>query len=483
MASHRTCIICDKPAGSGEHIFPASLGGRRTNRGIYCGEHDNGFSPLVSALAYQLRMLNGQLEVVNDHRRREGFVAPEVEDADGVVHAIAGGAFIPQRSRVLARETDAQGREILQLAVPADQVGALHAMERRGDIEIRATGEPVTALAGAQRFSLMFGGATFLAGVAYIALSYFAKYHPHAARLASAHLVAMKAGLVAAAAAAKGGSEVPMPDSVWWETPDVLQRLPAPTFRFAHSIVIATNAATGRAGAYVCLFGVFCFGVDFGAFEGLTSRTVVVHLDPQAPSAPADQTEEDAVGIALRIAAPEGSPTDNLRRAIHDGTAERYVSLFQQRAEDWHVEQAADQVLAQLRAIAPGALGSAAGRQSVHAIIDGHNQRVYRMMCAFARFLPPSLVQGLPGDAGVQLAAVVAASVARDETKPSGLTDHAFAMLQLAKAALAEKIAREYAAGTLDTRRLKLLLGGGEGVAVVGRATMQPILGTFLDET
>jgi hypothetical protein len=40
----RTCIICGNRAGSAEHIFPAGLGGRRTNRGIYCGPHNNGFS-------------------------------------------------------------------------------------------------------------------------------------------------------------------------------------------------------------------------------------------------------------------------------------------------------------------------------------------------------------------------------------------------------------------------------------------------------
>jgi hypothetical protein len=30
----KTCIICGKAAGSQEHVFPAVLGGRRTNKGI-----------------------------------------------------------------------------------------------------------------------------------------------------------------------------------------------------------------------------------------------------------------------------------------------------------------------------------------------------------------------------------------------------------------------------------------------------------------
>jgi hypothetical protein len=32
----KTCIICGGRAGSGEHVFPAVLGGRRINNGIYC---------------------------------------------------------------------------------------------------------------------------------------------------------------------------------------------------------------------------------------------------------------------------------------------------------------------------------------------------------------------------------------------------------------------------------------------------------------
>ena len=55
----KTCIVCGQAAGSGEHIFPASLGGRRVNSGIYCPKHDNSHSGLVNEIAEQLGLSHG----------------------------------------------------------------------------------------------------------------------------------------------------------------------------------------------------------------------------------------------------------------------------------------------------------------------------------------------------------------------------------------------------------------------------------------
>ena len=65
----KTCIICGGPAGSGEHVFPASLGGRRTNKGIYCKKHDNGYGSLVGGLAEQMAFFNSRLGVILDHSK------------------------------------------------------------------------------------------------------------------------------------------------------------------------------------------------------------------------------------------------------------------------------------------------------------------------------------------------------------------------------------------------------------------------------
>ena len=76
----RTCIICGKRAGSREHTFPAVLGGRRTDKGIYCGTHNQAFSPLAAIIGDQLKTINALLAVRPDHRDHAeplSYVSPE----------------------------------------------------------------------------------------------------------------------------------------------------------------------------------------------------------------------------------------------------------------------------------------------------------------------------------------------------------------------------------------------------------------------
>jgi HNH endonuclease len=65
----RSCIICGKNAASREHVFPAALGGRRTNKGIYCSKHNNAFSKHASIISEQLRHFNALLAIRPDHSK------------------------------------------------------------------------------------------------------------------------------------------------------------------------------------------------------------------------------------------------------------------------------------------------------------------------------------------------------------------------------------------------------------------------------
>ena len=78
----KTCIICGRRAGSREHTFPAALGGRRTNKGIYCGTHNQGFSHLANIITQQLKSINALLVVRPDHEDRAepfDYTSPEGE--------------------------------------------------------------------------------------------------------------------------------------------------------------------------------------------------------------------------------------------------------------------------------------------------------------------------------------------------------------------------------------------------------------------
>lgn len=193
---------------------------------------------------------------------------------------------------------------------------------------------------------------------------------------------------------------------------------------------------------------------------------MVVHLNPQAPHPPDDQLELPPLSAALAIAAPKPSATENLRKAIQDGTAQRYVAQFLERANDWQVEGAALDLLAAINSIPVERLATTMGRQAVNQLIKGHNQLVYRLMYRFAGCLPPNLAW---------LAPLLQSFVARDDTRPTGLTDLVTANLVMAKTFLAEAFVSQRLAGTLTLEKTKLLLAGTDGAAVVGEAMLTPI--------
>src|SRR4051812_45902307 len=80
-----TCIICGKPAGTREHLFPAAQGGRRVNKGIYCPAHNHGFSGLVGIITEQLRVINALLAVRHDRTKRSDPLAYESPDGEKLV--------------------------------------------------------------------------------------------------------------------------------------------------------------------------------------------------------------------------------------------------------------------------------------------------------------------------------------------------------------------------------------------------------------
>jgi hypothetical protein len=65
----KTCIICNGHAGSGEHVFPAAFGGRRTNRRIYCETHNNAFGRHVATLLNALDIVNAIIGVIPDRQK------------------------------------------------------------------------------------------------------------------------------------------------------------------------------------------------------------------------------------------------------------------------------------------------------------------------------------------------------------------------------------------------------------------------------
>jgi hypothetical protein len=214
-----TCIICGKRAGSREHTFPAVLGGRRTDKGIYCGTHNQAFSPLAAIIGDQLKTINALLAVRPDHRDHAeplSYVSPE------------GKQLVIFNGTITSADPD----------VPRDS--------KDDHVQLR------------------LGGPDGLCAVAYIALTFFSHHFRHQAR---------HSGLDAAKAFIQGTGDN---EFVWWERPEMRANLPSNPFAFGHAIVLMTSGVTQEATAFVSFFGSFDFGVRLGALSGLVDASVVV---------------------------------------------------------------------------------------------------------------------------------------------------------------------------------------------------------------
>lgn len=70
------CLLCDNQAKSGEHVFPAALGGRRTNNKLYCHYHNQKLGFFVGVINRDFSLFNSLLDVRPD---REDTRKPSVQ--------------------------------------------------------------------------------------------------------------------------------------------------------------------------------------------------------------------------------------------------------------------------------------------------------------------------------------------------------------------------------------------------------------------
>ncbi|MBB3917979.1 hypothetical protein CO660_24905 [Rhizobium sp. L9] len=276
----KQCIICDKVAGSREHIFPAALGGRRTNKQIYCGPHNNGFGPLASIIAQQLKPINALLAVRPDR----------ADKAEPFVYETETGEQLRLFAGSVQRTDGASSQN------------------------------------GAMRIQLALGGPEGLRAIAYIALTFFAHYFQDFARLSQLALV--KDFVL--------GAE---PNNyVWWESAEATEKLPANPFNFGHTIQLITNGETQEAAAVVSLFQALTFGVALGTLVDMPSRTVTVFIDPHADHPPDDIYVETAEEVAAILRKPEPLQA-HLHQTIFGGQGQVALSSLFQKIERWKFDR------------------------------------------------------------------------------------------------------------------------------------------------
>lgn len=458
----RTCIICGGPTGSREHVFPAALGGRRTNKGIYCGTHNGAYSGLAGIIAGQLRLFNALLGVVGDHAT-ETTPADATDMASGRPIALTNTTMRFTEPQILSRQVSGATETVEMTFATHEEAQAWIREQEAGGATVTVARRAATRYqVGTAHAEIKLGGTREgLRAIAYIAQTFFAQAFPDVAR--DAALQGIKDYTLHGI-----GS-----DFVCWDF-EPPRDLPPNRFAFGHRVVVGLDRDSGTAYARIAFFSTLEFAILFGPVAVPESRSVITDIDPLARAAPNDIVtwSEPAARSTVRKSADSGS---SLADAIASGRAEQLIGDLMRRIEDDERHEAAGSLLGKIAATA--ALASGERHQRIAAIVEAEAQRVFRLMRLVGEEFRENARQPLE----IHLADLFDAAVALDPAAANGLSAQATASLALASDALARQIAEEFEANILDQDRLAMLIGGGPGAATVGQAIFAPIVERFPD--
>ena len=175
--------MCNKAAGSHEHVFPAAIGGRRTNKGIYCTLHNNSFGRHVAELQKQLSMLNAILKVRPD--RHDEPSSCVFTDKDGDNLSIVGQNIQTAAPPPIEYLHPEPGDKICLKFNSMDQAEHWMEAQKKPGWALSVTNSSELQrhyFAGPIQVQLAFGGKKALQAVGYLALTFFAQYFPAEAR-------------------------------------------------------------------------------------------------------------------------------------------------------------------------------------------------------------------------------------------------------------------------------------------------------------
>jgi hypothetical protein len=446
----KTCIVRGGPAGSGEHIFPACLGGHRVNNGIYCDRHNNDYGPLAAKLSTQLAFFNAQFGIRNT-RTKQIQPVTLTDSVSGATYEYDGNHLKPAGPRVLSQNGNSA---MIAVKDEADLQRFLKEQEAKGiTYKVLGSGTRESYHPGQLRIELAFGGPEGLRAIGYVAQTFFAHCYPDLARDP-----AMRPFIDYTL---QGIGD----HFVWWDFD--APELPPNAFTLGHCIIVGADADIGVAYARVTLFSTLDFAmVLYDLPSSITSCSVVNYIDPLALKMPEDlmqRREACAVAPVVRPADPKAS----LAAAIKKGEAAKRNDLLMRRAEDHRRRLDAEALLEDVRAA-----GDLAGKQQVvREFWARESQRVMRLLGFGLSTIKAQRQQADP--IWRKLVAVLEKATERDEAAPTGLTPGAETAIKVASTALSDAMTEAIRQGTLNQEAAEMYIGGGKGSDVATRAALR----------
>ncbi len=450
----KDCIICGKPAGSKEHIFPAALGGRRTNKGIYCGKHNNGYSPLAADLSTQLEAINALLGVRGDHASvpHETILIDEVSGRK-IALSQAKAEFVNPEIK-LEPTSPATDRFTGWFSSEKQFQDWMEAKRAEGhDVKVTSKGQWQEYHPSGGRLDLRFGGPTGLRAIGYVAQTFLAHNFPAVAR--SQDVTDFKHYTQGNSAA----------EFVWWDF-EFPTTLPPNHFEFGHRIVVGLDPASKVAYARISLFSALHFAVLFGRYLGDDATTVITDIDPLAEHPPNDIIEKREL-LAMAVVSAPADRKKSLMGAISDGKSQEMLSGLLRSISDRDRHKCAERMLKELKNAEQ--LDALARKNLFERVVGSESQRVLILM----RYIVDEMKKRPETGSLVHLFDPL---IAADPTADNGLTPIATAALHLAQIALVGQMLDDYANGKLDLDRMEMLIGGGPGAAIVGQAMADPVI-------
>ncbi len=273
----RTCIICGGHTGSREHLFPAALGGRRTNKGIYCADHNNDYSGLAAIISGQLALFNAQIGVLGDHTSEIKPVTM-TDLASGLEVELTNSQVRFKDPRIISQE--AVGNAVVaEMAFSSREQAANWVLEQKAkgfDVQFTGKAQKTRYYLGPAHTKITLGGdEEGLRAIGYIAQTFLAHSFPDVARLPE--LQGIKDYTLK-----NVGSGF-----VWWDF-DPPDDLPANKFPFGHRVIVGLNKEDGAAYARLSFFSTLNFSVLFATVPVEASQSVITDIDPLAKSPPND---------------------------------------------------------------------------------------------------------------------------------------------------------------------------------------------------
>lgn len=452
----RQCIVCEQPARSREHIFPAALGGRRVNKGIYCAKHNNEYGPLAATISVQLALFNSLLGIRNDHTGKAASVELE-EDPTGRKVVYQDGELSLKAPEVVSERIDGHVKHAEMQFANRDQIQAWVKEQEAQGLAVSITKiQEHTYIPSALRSNVSIGGdREGLRSVGYIAQTFFAHYFPDAARskemseFVQYTLYDVGRGYVS------------------WQFNKKID-YPQNKFNFGHRVVVGLDRTNSCAYALVDFFSTLSFAVNFCSMTVETDISYAIDIDPFALSPPHDISEAKHLSTFWHSQQTDSS-FDVLSTAIADGTAQAQLSTLMKRIEDHQRGKHAEMIIEKLALISGPRLSDIPF--VAQELTDVLRPRVMRLM----RYAVDNFAKQR-GSAATFIREILGEFVRSNHRSPTGLSTVAAASLELACTLLATQIVAEYKTGTLTLGRIELLISGGPGVAIVMKPFFELVL-------